>query len=64
MITLYLIINLLVVIWVLLDYILNDGKIFMVHTDEEVAHAAVLMIIPPINVILLGIIAYKHVKNK
>lgn len=64
MITLYLIINLLVVIWVLLDYILNDGKIFMVHTDEEAVHAAVLMVIPPINVILLGIIAYKHAKSK
>lgn len=60
MLTTYLILNLLLIVWVLLDYIINDGRVFIVDNSEEVVHAVVLLSIPPINIILLMIIMAKH----
>ena len=60
----YLILNLITIIWVLLDYILYEGKVFMVSNNEEALHAVILLSIPPINIFVLALIVYQHAKNK
>ena len=56
----YLIINLLVILALMIDYVYSNGKFFLVYDKKELQTAIAMMLIPIINIYCLYKILKTH----